>query len=137
MSEVEQCPECGGSVTIRSIPAGCRGILGDDPATAAVCKTCLTVTPSPGVPVELGWDPGDVSDALPSNADAFVAVALLVNLLESIALNREDILTVVDYLETHGVDALLAIDRLSIDSSLSPQVDLDRRYHQLAQIIEQ
>lgn len=131
------CSICGGETSVRPVPPDCRSVLAGAPTTIRLCQECLATDPDPGTQVDRGWAPEDVTPALPSDPDAAVAVAILVDLLDSLALNRREIVTVVEYLERGGVDPLLAIDRVADDPSLSPHVDLDRRRDQLAQVLGQ
>ena len=130
------CPICDGTRDIRPVPAGCRKLLSSDPATIHVCRSCLSIEPAPGQAVDRQWEPADVANSLPANPDAAVAVAILVALLDSLALNRREIVAVVEYLEREGVDPLLAVDRIAGDPSISSHVDLRRRRDQLAQILD-
>lgn len=133
---METCPSCGAEAWVRPVPTPCRRVLAGDPATVTLCGRCLSVHPAPGVPVDRDWEPADVSDALPPDPDAAVAVGMLVTLLSSLALHRREIETIVEYLEEHpGVDPLLALDRLGTSPVLEPPTDLDRRRDQLAQIL--
>lgn len=130
-----ECPACGGETSVRPVPADCRQVIAEAPAAVRLCHDCLHVAPAPGRTVDSAWEPGDVTTALPNDPDAALAVALLVGLLESLALNRDEILTVVESLEREGVDPLLAVDRLADDPRVSPAVDLARRRDQLAQVM--
>ena len=131
------CDRCDGETVVRPVPDGCRGLLADDPPLVRLCERCLDVLPAPGTPVTRDWDPATVSESLPTDPAAAVAVALLVTLLGSMALNRSKIERVVDYLEVDaGVDPLLAIQRVRSDDLLQPAADLGRREPQLAQVLD-
>ncbi len=110
-------------------------VFAEGTPTVRFCARCLRVNPAPGEPVDRAWEPGDISSALPADPDAAVAVGLLITFLDSLALNRDAVETVVDYLEQCGVDPLLALDRLGTAPLLAPDIDLDRRRHQLAQVL--
>lgn len=101
---------------------------------AAACRVCLTVDPLDELPGD-GGDLGNISEALPADQDHAAAVMLIVGLLESLALNRQHIEAIVDYLEAEGVDALLVLHRLADDTSLRPALDIDRRVYQLEQLL--
>lgn len=132
----ERCPRCETPAAVRPVPERCRGLLEGDPATVAVCPACLTVEPAPGSEVDRDWTPGEVSDALPADADAAIALAMLVTLLSSIALHRREIEALVAFLEERpGEDALLALDRIASAPLLEPPIDVSRRRHQLAQMM--
>lgn len=131
----EDCQSCGGETVIRPVPTACRELLSGDPATIRVCERCLSVDPVSATPVTRDWDPRTVSDALPSDPAGAVAMAMLVTLLDSLALHRSAVTTLTAALETEwGVDPLLALDRIAADSAIDPGVDLTRRRHQVAQL---
>lgn len=130
------CPECSGPTVIRSVPTGVRGLLADDPETVRVCEVCLLAQPAPGAALTPGWDPAAVNGALPTDPDAAIALSFLVTFLSSLALHRAEIEETVVYLEeAHGVDPLLALDRLKTTPQLQPAIDLSRRREQLAQLL--
>lgn len=129
------CPVCQSETIISSLPEACQTAIKPPAAIVQLCQACLHVLPMPGTPVETQWDPNDISTALPNDRDDAVAVSLLVTLLDSIALNREAIFTVVSFLEGRGVDPLSAIDHVSADETITPVADLERRRDQLAQLL--
>lgn len=127
------CDRCGGDQVTRPVPDSCRGLLEDDPSIVRLCPRCCVVTPAPGTPVDRSWE---LPDAYPADPDAAVAVAILVTLLKSLALNRAAIEQVVVMLEQEsGVDPLLALDRLAGSAALDPVGDLETRRSQLAQFL--
>lgn len=131
------CEQCGGKTVVRPVPEGCRGLLDQDPAIVRVCERCLLVTPASGIPVQSAWDPGEVSDSLPRDPDAAIALAMGVTFFASLALHRRELEVVVAYLESEcGVDPLLAFDRMGTASELEPAVDVVGRRDQLVQLME-
>jgi hypothetical protein len=76
-----------------------------------------------------------VSDAFPDNPDAAVPLALLVGLLDSLALYREEIATLLAAVERAGTDPLLALDRLAADEGIETELDLAGRRRQLEQLL--
>lgn len=130
-----ECPVCNTETIITSLPEPCRSAVKPPSPIVQLCPACLHVSPAPGTPLDRGWDPTDISSALPNEQTEAVAVSLLVSLLESIALNRDEIFTVVTYLEGRGVDPLTAIDRVAGDETITPVADLDSRREQLAQLL--
>ena len=136
-SSAEDCVVCGGETVIGPVPDDCRDLVAGDTGTVLVCRRCLAIEPTDESITEMTPVVTDISSALPSDAEAAVAVVILVELLESLALNRREIETVVDYLERNGVDPLLALDRLANERRTTDRVDLDRRQHQLAQVLGQ
>ena len=136
MSAPGRCDNCRGPIVILSVPEEIRGHLTSDPSTVQLCEKCLRVTPMADAAPTDEWDPHTVTEALPDDPEAALGVALLVTLLTSLALNRTEIESLVAYLEEeHGLDALLAIERLKTTPILEPVADLDRRLYQLAQVL--
>lgn len=127
------CPDCGADAVAFAVPADLREYLPEGTEGAALCAECLRVHPADepdGAP-----DFAAVSDAFPTSEDAAVPMALLVGLLSSLALYREEISALVARVEAAGADPLLVVDRLATDPTLSPAADLERRRHQLEQLL--
>ena len=136
MTETRQCEQCGGSTHPASVPTACRGLLPGDPEIVAMCERCLWVHTCSGPAHHETVDPASFTSALPQDADAAVAVGLLLTFLSSLALHRREIETVVEYLEAEGVDPLLVLDRLVTDAHVELAIDPGRRRDQLAQILQ-
>lgn len=68
--------------------------------------------------------------------DGGVGLVVLLQQLDSLALNRPAIESVVGYLETQGVDLFLTLDRLLDAPDVDPYFDLARRRDQLAQLLD-
>ena len=130
------CSRCRADAVGFVVPDALRPFTAFDADQAVLCRVCLTLDPTDAPAVEEGVDLTVVSEAFPTDAEAAAAVAVLLGLLESLALHRQDIQAVIDLLEAEGVDALLVLDRLADDPALRPAVDLDRRIHQLDQLLE-
>lgn len=126
------CPDCGAPTVAFSVPTDLREHAPDDAAAAAICTDCLAVSPTTPPDDDPAFD--EVSGAFPTGPAA-VPTALLVGLLPSLALNREAITVLVDRVERAGADPFLVVDRLAADPELSPAADLDRRRHQLEQLL--
>lgn len=123
------CPNCGGPMVAYTVPDELREYVDDD--TVASCTRCLTLRPA-----EAGGEPdfSHVSDEFP-DGDAGVAMALVLGMLDSLALNRGNIERLVRVAESEGVDPLLLIDRLRSQGNVRLHFDVDRRRHQLEQLL--
>ena len=130
------CPTCGAERLSTPVPPSIREPLPNVPDTILCCSHCLRLDPTDNQDTDVVPDFSAVSNALPSDPADAVAVLLLVDRLASLALNRQSIESLVEHLESAGVDPLLALDRLADDPSLDPAVDLRRRRAQLAQLLE-
>jgi hypothetical protein len=126
------CPDCGAPTVAFSVPPALCEHAPDDAAAAAICTDCLAVTAATDPADDPAFD--KVSDAFPTGPAA-VPTALFLGLIGSLAVNREAIGTLVERIERAGADPFLVIDRLAADPDLSPAVDLDRRRHQLEQLL--
>ncbi len=130
-----ECSNCRADSVPFRVPESLRDHRAVNGDWATICRVCLTVD-------ELDTEPTAeeslhaVSEAFPSDPPAAAGIAVLLGLLESLALNRPDIEAVVEHLESeHGVDPMLVLDRLADDPDLSPAIALDRRRHQLEQLL--
>lgn len=129
------CPNCGGDLLAFTVPANLCEYVPDERAHVGICERCLQLEPVEDAPDD---DPNftEISDAFPSNAEAALPMALLVGLLPSLALHRNDIEALLEHVERAGVDPFLVLDRLADDPALDPAVDLRRRRSQLLQMME-
>lgn len=128
------CSRCNADAVAIAIPDDLVDVAPVDTASATVCRVCLTLDPLDEVPADTE-SIRTVSEAFPDDREAAAGIAILVALLESLALNRAAIEGVIDHLEAAGIDALLVISRLRDDPDVRPAVDLDRRLHQLEQLL--
>lgn len=114
---------------------------------ATLCSVCLRVA-------SVGSDGGDGDDggsdpvSAPAATDfsavgeffpdgqAGIELALLLGRLDSLALNRTEIVELCERIERDGADPLLALDRLETAGAVRPHFDLDRRRAQLRQVLE-
>jgi hypothetical protein len=128
------CPECGTEAVVFAVDPDLQEYLPGEEPGAALCPRCLTVRPATDPPV---GDPdlSQLGDAFPSNVEAGTPMALLLGLLSSLALYREEIAALLERVERAGTDPLLVIDRLADDPSIDSDVDLGRRRHQLEQLL--
>lgn len=126
------CPNCNAPTVQGPVPDAYAEYAPEGATAIAACSRCLTVAPCQDPSSSPDWT--TVSDALPADERA-VGVLLLVGLLDSLATNRSDIESLLATLEGDGVDAFATIDRLAADGALDPTVALDRRRHQLEQLL--
>ncbi len=129
------CPACGAPTVTADVPEVVRLHGPHEASRLAICTSCLSLTPTsePG--------PGHhsflrISEALPADETGAVGVVVLVNMLDSLVMNRAAIKALVDELEASGMDVFLMLDRLASDPSIDPQIDLDRRRTQLEQFLD-
>jgi hypothetical protein len=126
------CPACGGDLVAFAVPADLRAHAPESGAYAALCTTCLrTHAASDGPP-----DPAfaAVHESFPSG-EAGAALALALGLLDSLALRRDAIDDCCSYAERAGADVLLTLDRLATADGLESHFDVERRRHQLAEML--
>jgi|AntDeeMetagen681_2_1112603.scaffolds.fasta_scaffold09385_2 hypothetical protein len=128
------CPECGAAALVFPVEQAYREYLPGDEPGAAICRRCLTLHPASDPSDEIP-DFTAISDAFPSNDDAAVPMALMVGLLSSLALYRQEISVLLERVERAGADPLLVVDRLADDPALEPATDLRGRRRQLAQLL--
>jgi hypothetical protein len=128
------CPDCGGDRVAFAVPPALREYAPGESA-ATLCRGCLRVAaaePTRSLPASVDWEP------LPAG-EAGVATALLVGLLDSLALRRADVTALVDHAERAGGDPLLALDRLDAlaeTGAVDPAVDVGRRARQLRSLLD-
>ncbi|THE63804.1 hypothetical protein D8Y22_15810 [Salinadaptatus halalkaliphilus] len=130
------CPVCESSPIPFSVPDQYREHVADGGATVAFCPRCLTLEPTASESPSTGKpDFGRVSDAFPTNPDRAIALAIVLDLSSSLATNRAAIESLLRDVERAGTDPLLVIDRLVADPGVDPAMDLERRLHQLEQLL--
>ena len=128
------CPACGGETLAFPVPPELRETLpGDDPG-AAICTRCLTLQPVRDPPADVP-DFTTISDAFPDTEAAAVPLAILVGLIDSLAQYRAEITDLLERVERAGTDPFLVVDRLAHDPEIDAAADLDRRHHQLEQLL--
>lgn len=128
------CPACGGEQLSFPVSPALREYLPGDAPGASLCRRCLTMRPETDPP-EAVPDFTAVSDAFPTNEAAAVPVALLVGLLDSLAVHRQEITALLEEAERAGTDPLLVVDRLDGAFGDDAAVDLGRRRRQLEQFL--
>lgn len=148
---IRTCAACGGDLVPFAVPDGLgpytpdEDAAGDDSADsgeagdiAALCSYCLrTYTASDGSDASHASETADfrsVADYFP-RGDGGAATALLLGMLDSLALNRPAIEALAERAEREGVDVLLTLDRIDGDADLDPHFDVGRRRAQVEQIL--
>jgi hypothetical protein len=116
------------------VPADFRGYLPTSTGQAALCPACLAFEPADAAPADPRFD--RISDAFPTHAEGAVPLAVAIGLLDSLALHRDAIEALLGAAERAGVDPLLVLDRLHAQGGVQPQFDLDRRRHQIQQLLD-
>ncbi len=130
-----QCGLCRAEMVGFVIPESIVEFAPAQGTFASLCRVCLTLEVHETA-IEVDEPLSVISAAFPDDETEAAMIAILVGLLDSLALHRRAIQAVVFELESVGVDALLVLDRLIDDSSLRPAIDLDRRVYQLGQLLE-
>ena len=130
------CPACGSHRLPVPIDEPYRGYAPGDPSAVWICTHCLDTEPIEAG--ELAPETPDftrISKGFPEDSEAGTAMVLMVLLIDSIAIYREELSELVERVERAGVDPVLVLERLSDDPSIEPRIDLERRRHQLVQLV--
>lgn len=128
------CSECGAPTLAFDVPEDLRAFVPDGPEVAAICTNCLTLNDA--TEADPAPDFSHVSGAMPDGEGA-VPMALALGQLDSLALYRGNIEALLERVERSGADPLLVIDRLATQGSVQARADLERRRHQLEQLMGQ
>jgi hypothetical protein len=128
------CSNCGGDTVAFPVEEALREYLPDGTVGVSLCRSCLSMDPVDDPP-EAVPDLTVLDDSFPSSPAAAVPMALLVGLLDSLALNRPEITALLERVERAGTDPLLVVDRLDDAYGDDAFVDLGARRHQLAQLL--
>ena len=131
------CSNCGSATISFSVPESYRTDAPLEASFVSFCTHCLTLEPAPDGESAARSDPAftRVSDAFPTQPDRAIPLALAVGLCSSLATNRTAIELLLREVERAGADPLLILDRLLTDPSVDPAIDLERRRHQLEQLL--
>lgn len=127
------CPSCATSMLAFAVPEEYAGAVPDDTDAVAICPRCLTLEPATPPEDEPSFEA--MGDGFPSDPEAGIPMALLVGLLDSLALYRSEISDLLSAVERAGVDPLLVLDRLAADSTVETDLDLRGRRKQLEQLL--
>jgi len=128
------CPECGAEMVAFAVPPEYRETLPGEAPGAALCTRCLTLQPVDDPP-EGPPDLAAVSDEIHADPAAAVPLALLLGLIENLALYRAEITELLATVERAGIDPLLVLDRLAADPGIDAAADLQGRRRQLEQLL--
>ncbi|SFL25451.1 hypothetical protein SAMN04487950_3066 [Halogranum rubrum] len=126
------CTHCDVETVTFAVPPALRAHAPDESDAASICPQCLRVVSATEGPVDSSFDA--LGPSFP-HGEAGVAMALLVGLLDSIALNRRAIEDVAAHAERHGADVFLTLDRLAATTA-DPSLDLNRRLVQLHSVLD-
>lgn len=134
------CSACTAPTVVFSVPEEYREYAPANESVVTLCTRCLTVEAEDEAdpdPERVDTEPDftRVSDAFPTTPDAAVPLALAIGLCSSLATNRDGIETLLEAVERAGTDPLLVLDRLGADPDVDPAIDLERRRHQLEQLL--
>ncbi|QSX00134.1 DUF6276 family protein [Haloterrigena alkaliphila] len=128
------CTACSASTVVFSVPEEYREYAPAESPAATCCTRCLNVGPEADAALEEP-DFSRISDACPTDPDAAVPLALAIGRCSSLATNRAAIEALLEAVERAGTDPLLTLDRLVEDPDVEPAIDLERRRHQLEQLL--
>jgi hypothetical protein len=126
------CPACGGDLVAFAVPADLRAYAPESSPYATLCSHCLRTHPTDQGPDDPTF--AAVHESFP-DGEAGAALALALGLLDSLALRRAAIDDCCSYAERAGADVLLTLDRLATADGLDPHFDIERRRHQLAELL--
>lgn len=128
------CSACGAETIAAPVSSNLAKFLPDERAGVVLCTHCLHVDPTDDPPADLPSFQR-VSTAFPAESEDALPIVVILALLDSLALYRSELDAVATIAEKRGVDTLLVLDRLASDPALDPDIDLQRRRHQLAQLL--
>jgi hypothetical protein len=130
------CPNCRARTVVFDVPPDYRAYVPDESDRAALCPECLTLAAAGDEPADPDPRFDRISSAFPTDETAAVPLAIAIGLLDSLALNRAALQKLVPDAESAGADPLLLLDRLHVQGGVDPDFDIDRRRHQLEQLLE-
>lgn len=128
------CSNCNISLVHFAVPSELRAYCPDgDEEALAICPRCLSLQPT-DIPISSPPAFERISASFP-DGEAAIPMALVLGLLDSLALNRSEIEQLVEQVEREGADPLLLLDRLDHQGSVDPRWKIHRRRHQLEQLV--
>lgn len=131
-----ECPDCCIDTVVFDVPGKYRKHVRDEATRAALCPVCLRLSSAEDEAATAPDEPRfDRIDSAFPQGEGSIPLAIAIGLLDSVALNRSSLETLFRDAEAAGVDPFLLLDRLATQSDVSPAYDLERRRHQLEQIL--
>ena len=127
------CPHCETQVVAFAVPEAYRAYVPGEETAVGLCPQCLALEPATEPPEDPAFE--RVGDSFPTDPETAVPMALLVGLLDSLALYRSEISALLEAVERGGTDPLLVLDRLARDPDIQTDVDLSGRRKQLEQLL--
>ena len=127
-----QCPHCDGPRFTVDVPPEFESYT--DATRLDCCRQCLAVEPSESTTGDATPRFETIHNRFPTGSQG-VGLLVLLDLLDSLALNRSEIEALVDQLESNGLDLFLTCERLIDDPDITPHIDLARRQTQLEQLL--
>ncbi|APW97444.1 hypothetical protein CHINAEXTREME_06520 [Halobiforma lacisalsi AJ5] len=139
------CSACDSPTIEFVVPEEYREYAPETVTVVSVCTRCLRLEAAEGSDSGTDSDPDPdpepdpdfsrIGDGFPTRSSRAIPLALAIDRCSSLATNREAIETLLRAVERAGADPLLAIDRLVDDPGVDPSIDLERRRHQLEQLL--
>jgi len=131
------CSNCGTATISFAVPDDYQTDAPSEASVVTFCPHCLTLEPASERAAAASSDPefARISDAFPTQPERAIPLALAIGLCSSLARNRTAIELLLREVERVGTDPLLVLDRLIADQSIDPAIDLERRRHQLEQLL--
>lgn len=126
------CPDCGSPTVTFDVPAEYVEYVPAEESTVALCTRCLSLHPAEDAPSDPDFS--RVIEGFP-DGEATIPLALLLGLLENLALYRAEITELLQAVERAGTDPLLEIDRLAREPEIDAAADLSGRRRQLEQLL--
>ncbi|TQQ81337.1 hypothetical protein EGH24_09470 [Halonotius terrestris] len=126
----DDCPDCDCPRVTMLVPDALADYTDAD--ALACCPECLRAEPC-----EAAADGEPEFETIHPrfpHGDNGVAFVLLLQRLDSLALNRADIESLIDDLHATGTDVFMTLDRLR-EADLEPYLDLGRRREQLEDVV--
>lgn len=127
------CQDCGAETVTFEVPGEFLECVPGSESVVGLCTRCLSLQPATEPQETPDFD--RVSREFPNNQEGAVPLALLLGLLENLALYRAEITELLTAVERAGTDPLLVLDRLAHDPAIETELDLSGRRRQLEQLL--